>query len=107
MIRDGDWTLFDHDFALKRTVWARRNPDGSTTYRTDYAVDDTMEANKAMMAASSHSWSGDYHKIASIPVGILYGSGLARAHSEGDEAYVSRWLNDSDNAAWRTKGGRV
>ena len=34
MIRDGEWTLIDHDFKLKRTVWAKQNPDGSTTTRT-------------------------------------------------------------------------
>jgi hypothetical protein len=32
---------------------------------------------------------------------------MAQAHTEGDTAFVSRWLNDSENRAWRTKDGTV
>lgn len=105
-IRDGEWTLVDHDFHLKRTVWARQNPDGSTTYRTDYAVDDTMEANAAMRASASKGWSGDWHKVASIPLGIYYDK-LHEAVKQDDMKFVSRFLNDPDNRALRTKEGTV
>ena len=106
LIRDGEWTLFDHDFKLKRTVWARQNPDGSTTYRTDYAVDDTIEANREMRNAAAKGFAGDWHKIASIPLNIVH-EHLAEAQTQGDDKYLSRWLNDGDNAKWRTKEGRV
>lgn len=106
LIRDGEWTLFDHDFHLKRTVWARQNPDGSTTYRTDYAVDDTIEANREMRNAASKGFAGDWHKVASIPLNIVHEQ-LAEAQTQGDDKYLSRWLNDIDNRAWRTKDGRV
>ena len=33
--------------------------------------------------------------------------GLNTAIQQGDKGYLSRWLNDSDNRAWRTKDGRV
>jgi hypothetical protein len=105
-IKDGDWTLVDHDFHLKRTVWARENPDGSTTYRTDYAVDDTLEANLAMRNSAEKGWKGDWHKIASIPLNVYYDQ-LAEAARQDDGKFLSRWLNDSDNRAWRTKDGRV
>lgn len=105
-IRDGEWTLFSHDFKLKRTVWARENGDGSTTFRTDYAVDDTIEANTAMRNSVSGGWKGDWHKVASVPLNIFYDR-LAEASKQDDNAYISRFLNDSDNAKWRTKGGRV
>ena len=105
-IRDGDWILYDHDFKLKRTVWMRRNPDGSTTMRTDYAVDDTIEANTAMRNAASKGWKGDWHKVASVPLNIFYDK-LAEASRQDDKAFISRFLNDSDNAKWRSKEGRV
>jgi hypothetical protein len=106
--RDGDWWLVSHDFAMKRTVWARENDDGTTTYRTDYEVDPTIEANKATKNMASSGWAGDYHLIASIPAPFVYGEGyIATALREGDDTAVSRWLNDSDNSAFRTKEGRV
>jgi hypothetical protein len=106
VIRDGEWTLFDHDFKLKRTVWARQNPDGSTTFRTDYAVDDTIEANKTMRAEAPKGFAGDWHKVASIPLNVYYDR-LHEAVQQDDMKAVSRFLNDSDNSAWRTKDGRL
>lgn len=105
-IKDGDWVLVDHDFQLKRTVWAHQNPDGSTTYRTDYAVDDTIEANTAMRNEAGPGWKGDYHKVASIPLNI-YWDQVHEAVMQDDNKFLSKFLNDSDNAAWRTKTGRV
>lgn len=106
LIKDGDWVLVDHDFRLKRTVWARSNPDGSTTYRTDYAVDDTLEANRDVRNAASGGWAGDWHRVASIPLNIYYDK-LHEAVRQDDMKFVSRFLNDSDNRAWRTKEGSV
>ena len=105
-IRDGEWQLVDHDFQLKRTVWMRTNADGTTTARTDYAVDDTIEANKAMRAEASSKWAGDWHKVASIPLNVFHDQ-LAEASRQDDDKFINRWLNDSDNRAWRTKGGNV
>lgn len=105
-ITDGDWVLVDHDFHLKRTVWARSNPDGSTTYRTDYAVDDTIEANTAMRNSASKGFKGDWHKVASIPLGVYYDK-LHAAVSQDDMGYVNRFLNDADNRAFRTKDGTL
>ena len=106
MIRDGEWTLIDHDFKLKRTVWAKQNPDGSTTARTDYAVDDTIEANRDMRNQAAKGWTGDWHRVASIPLNV-YHDQLHAAVQQDDMAHVNRFLNDSDNRAWRTKEGRV
>jgi len=105
-IKDGDWVLVDHDFQLKRTVWARSNPDGSTTYRTDFAVDDTLEANRDMRANASKGWQGDWHKVASIPLNVYYDQ-LHEAVNQDDMRHVSRFLNDADNRAFRTKEGKV
>jgi hypothetical protein len=106
MIRDGDWTLINSDLQMGRFVWARQNPDGSTTHRTDYTVDQTIDTNRAQRNITQPGWKGDYHHIASIPLNVLH-DGLAEAHSQGDDNFVSKFLNDSDNLAWRTKDGRV
>jgi hypothetical protein len=106
MIRDGDWTLFDHDFQLKRTTWVRDNSDGSRTFRTDYAVDDILEANADMRRNATSGWTGDYHKVASIPVGVYYDK-LAEAYRQNDTGFIKKFLNDSDNSQFRTKEGRV
>lgn len=104
--RDGDWYLVSHDVQLGRTVWSRQNPDGSTTYRTDYAVDDTIEANRDMRNAAASGWGGDWHRVASVPLNVFWDE-LAEASRQGDDRYISKWLNDGDNRAWRTKSGRV
>mgnify|MGYP001176581978 FL=1 len=104
--RDGDWYLVSHDVQLGRTVWARENGDGSTTYRTDYRVDPTIDVNRAQRNMARRDWAGDYHHIASVPLNLWWDQ-LAEASKQGDDKYISKWLNDSSNMAWRTKKGRV
>lgn len=106
VIRDGEWTLLEHDFHLKRSVWIRELGDGRMEARTDYAVDDTIEANKAMRNEAKSDWAGDWHKVASIPLNVFHDQ-LAEATRQDDDRFVNRWLNDSENRAWRTKLGRV
>lgn len=107
-IRDGDWELIEWDAATGRTVWSMF--DGQKVHiRTDTPVTQTLEQNAAARNAASSGWKGDYHRIASVPMQLLYDEnlGLNKAVQQGDDAYLKRWLNDSDNAAWRTKEGRV
>jgi hypothetical protein len=104
--KDGEWSLVDHDFKLKRTVWARENPDGSTTYRTDYAVDPLIDMNTAQRNMAAKGFQGDWHHVASVPLNVAWEK-LVEPLRQGDDAYVSRFLNDSDNRAWRTKEGRL
>jgi hypothetical protein len=106
LIKDGDWTLFSSDIKRGRHTWVRHNPDGSQTFRTDYVVDPTIEANTAMRNMASPGWKGDYHKIASVPLNI-YWDKLHQSVEQEDDRYLSKWLNDSDNRAWRSKDGRV
>ena len=105
-IRDGDWTLFSYDPKLKKQVWYLTNPDGSMTWRTDYEVQATVDANQAQRNMSQRGWAGDYHHVASIPQNV-YWDQIAEASKENDQKYLSKWLNDSDNRAWRTKDGTL
>lgn len=105
-IRDGDWELFSHDEKLGRTVWERQNPDGTTTYRTDYRADGIIEQNTAMRNALNSGWKGDWHKVASIPLNVFHDQ-LAEAGRQDDDRYIAKWLNDSDHSKFRTKEGNL
>ena len=105
-IKDGSWTLFDYDVRSGRQVWQQDNADGTTTFRTDYPVQPTVDINTAHRNMAKKDWAGDYHQIASIPLNVFHEQ-LGQASTAGDDKFISRWLNDSDNRAWRTKEGRV
>ena len=105
-IRDGDFTLVEHDPALGRSIW-HLHQDGRDHFRIDFEVQKTLEANKAEYASAPTNWAGDWHKVASIPHNILHDSGFEEANQQRDRKWISRWLNDPDNRGWRTKPGRV
>lgn len=107
--RDG-FELVDHDFETGRTVWAKEWWDGKVmqvTYRIDQPVEDIIRENEQVRNIAAKNWKGDFHRIASVPLNLYYDSGMKQAIHEGDQKFASRWLNDSDNRAWRTKEGSV
>lgn len=106
LIKDGDWTLVTWDPKTGKQTWRRHEPDGGVTFRTDMPADETIEENLIARNAASNNWNGDWHRVASVPMNLFFAR-LQEAHSEGDERYISRWLNDSDNRAFRTKEGNV
>jgi hypothetical protein len=106
-----DWQLIEFEPDVGRSVFARRIDDKDRhgwEIKTEYYADPSIEANKTALNNASAGWAGDYHRIASLSPGIAYGDGyIAQALKAGDDKSVSKWLNDSDNKAWRTKEGRV
>lgn len=107
-VRDGDWELVSWDPQTGRTTWALQE-EGKTVLRTDMPVQATIDENAMARNDAPSGWSGDWHRIASVPMQLLYDDnlGLNKAIQQGDDKYVSRWLNDSDNRAWRVKDGHV
>lgn len=105
-IQDGNWTLFDYDYHTGRSVWVWFNGQ-ETVFRIDYPVEKLIKENVEDYNASGRGWKGDWHRVASVPLNVAYDSGLCKAQSEGDDGFVKRWLNDSDNRYWRTKEGRL
>jgi hypothetical protein len=101
IIRDGDWTLVSADLKLGRQVWSRQNPDGSTTVRTDYKVDEVLDANQAARSAAQGTRFGDWARVASIPLNVYYGNGLADAQEQLDGKYFDKWL--SENSKFKTR----
>lgn len=105
-VYDGPWRLFDFDPATGRTQWVLHE-DGLMHIRTDYPTENLVRDNAEAHAEAMGKRWGDLTRVASIPPNIYYGSGLADAVHQGDQRYVAKFLNDSDNAAWRTRGGTV
>ena len=105
-IRDGAWRLFDWDPATGKTVWMLAE-DGKVVFETRMPVDAIIRANADAANATSGQRFGEFRRIASIPANLMFSSGMAEAGRQGDQQFMSRWLNDGDNAAWRTFGGRV
>lgn len=101
-IWDGDWVLFSHDLSTGIATWY--NPKEDLVRKTS-DVTQILEANKADRADASASW-GNGQRIASIPLDI-YNASLAEAVEQDDRKYLSRFLNDGENAAWRTREGSV
>lgn len=99
IIRDGEWTLVQSDLKLGRFVWSRQNPDGSTTYRTDYRMDEVIQDAKALRNETQNERYGDWRKIASVPLSVHYGA-LAEANHQRDDKYIDRWLGE--NSAFKT-----
>ncbi len=99
-IKDGNWTLVDYDPVTGRTVW--QYFDGAAThFRTDYPVQSIIDENAALFNESGAKRSDEGRRVASIPLNVFYDQ-LHEAHVQGDERHINRWLNDSDNRAFRT-----
>lgn len=102
-----DWQLIEFDPVVNRALFAR-DVEGGMEAKVEYYVDPVIESNQTEFNAASLGWKGDYHKVASLSPAIAYGEGyIAQALKEGDDRAMSKWLNDSDNSKWRTKGGKV
>jgi hypothetical protein len=101
IIRDGDWRLLDYDFKLKRQTWIKDNPDGSTTARTDYHVDEVLDANQQARSDAMGTKHGEYSRIASIPLAAYYGHGLDKAQAQLDSKYFDKYL--SEYSKFRTR----
>jgi len=105
VIKDGNWELLEHDHRTGRTVWVWFDGE-KTHYRTDYPVDNILKDNATAKAEMAGQRWGDGKRVASIPLNVFHDQ-LAEASKQDDDKYLSKWLNDSDNAKFRTFGGRV
>ncbi len=103
-IMDGNWKLFAHDIETGRTIWTTWI-DGNLTFRIDTPVDQIIQANTDDRNGDHPHRFGDYVRIASVPLQLYHDAGLADATVQQDNKFISRFVNDSDNAAWRTREG--
>jgi hypothetical protein len=94
------------------------DPSTGTTYLVEYnASDDSitwtevadvtqlLERNKRLYNDAPTHWKGDLHDIAGLHP--IMRQKLEREGILHDKKAYARWLNDSDNRAWRTRPGKV
>jgi hypothetical protein len=100
--------LFEHDPEIGRTVWLVFDDKGNMKgAHVEQEVDAILEANKMWADISAGTRFGDYNRVASVPLTFLEKTGLGDAIDNGDRRYLSKVLNDGDNAKFRTSRGRV
>jgi len=99
-----DWKVFSRD------------PDGTVTYfmdngdswilKTETPIDSLIADNKAELNASDGARWGDGKVVARLPLNLFFDK-LAEPIKQRDKKYIKRFLNDGDNAAFRTFKGNV
>lgn len=99
--------LFDVD-PVTGTVqwfhWDESSKGKEMIIQTQQRTDEIIEANKERYNNASNRW-GEGQMIASLPLtiwGELSKKGILR-----DKKALRRWLNDPDNAVFRTRPGRI
>jgi len=100
------FTLVDYDPQTGRSTWSYFDGE-KDIYRIDYPVEQTIKENAEARASAGSHWKGEYHHVASIPLNIVHGSGLAEAVTQQDKKFIKGFMNDPENRAWRTKEGKV
>lgn len=110
--KDGDWELVNWNPETGVQTWVKNtvHPDGliEQLFRYDTPVNEAnLAVNKEQSMLAGKSWKGDYHHIAAVPPGFAFHGYLGEAMQANDQKAISKWLNDSDNRAFRTKEGRV
>ena len=105
-VYDGPWRLFNHDPATGRTVWVLHEGE-KMHFRVDYPVEGIIAENAEHRASVAGTPYGELARVASIPLNVFHDSGMAEASRDGDRKFMAKFLNDGDNAAWRTREGKV
>jgi hypothetical protein len=94
----------------KQTVHA--DDDGGIVIETTQDVGDIIEANKAQLAFDKERTGhlNDLHHVARIPftvIDVLNQRGIMRGFAVVDDVGFARWLNDPENAVWKTYRGTI
>lgn len=91
----GSHTLYHYDHA-----------DDTFSFEEVLDAQNIVDTNRALHNdATDRGWKGDIHLVASLPLPIWF-----KLKKEGildDQRAFRRWLNDSSNAAFRTRPGKV
>lgn len=110
--------LFDVDPAAGITRWFHYDDETDTfTIETVQDVGSLVEDNKRLFNTFDERtpWKGDLHLVARLPLNVYYDLRSKRLidaemnvlDQEELDKYMAKWLNDRDNAAWRTRPGRI
>jgi hypothetical protein len=103
---ENGFELFEHDPVTGRSVW--HYFDGQKhVWRTDYPVQNLIDQNAESRAQTAGQRHGDWSRVGAVPLNVAWDSGLVEAFDQHDDKFISRFLNDGDNRAWRTREGTV
>lgn len=96
-------TPYDPETGITR-LWHYDPATDQTHVQTVQKVDDLIEANKHDFN-ETHRPGADVRRVASIPLHIYFE--LKQQGIIDDPERFTKWLNSSDNRAFRTAPGRV
>lgn len=102
----GKWLPWSYDPVTRKRVSFCENEDGTLLWHTETDVEGLVDSNKAAFNDSADKRWGDGKVVASVDL-PTYWNKLVPARLNGDDAYLKRWLNDSDNRAYRTFKGTI
>lgn len=95
-----------------RTQTAFADGDGGIVIETKQDVTEIIEANKAQLEFDKERRGhlNELHHVARIPftvIDVLNQRGIMKGFTVIDEAGFASWLNDPENAVWKTYRGTV
>jgi len=95
-----------------RTQTAYADGDGGLVIETKQDVSDIVEANKQQLFFDQQRTGGlnEVHHVARIPFTViddLNHKGIMKGFQIIDDAKFASWLNDPENAAWKTYRGTI
>jgi hypothetical protein len=100
------WYLMDDNPYHGVRHWGLETEDG-TIIRTEYYVANAfMEANQQQRNHTDGERFGNFRHVASIPMHI-WARDIAPRQQQQDQASIKKWLNASENIAFRTFRGKV
>lgn len=102
------WSLFEDDRELGRKTYIGFDDQGRPRgAHVEQEVDAILAANVEAEKATHGVRFGEWNRAASVPLTFLEKTGLGEAVDAGDRKFMSKILNDPDNAKLRTSRGRV
>lgn len=104
---EGKGTLVSDPCRFDVRAWAHTDENGMTHICHVYRVDPLIEENRARYNESFGQRWNDGRVVASIPSALYYHGDFAKAVEGRDEAWLKRFLNDSDNQKLRTFRGNI
>lgn len=101
-----DKRLFEHDPLTGTTSWFHYDEENDDfIIHTQQETQDIVDQNIRDSNDASTGWQGDWHRVASIPLTVFVD--LQKKGIMDDPVALKKWLNDPDNAYFRTKHGMV
>lgn len=102
------WVLLEGDPAIKRKTYVGYDNAGIPRgAHVEQEVDPILEANAVLRGMNAGKKWDTYKPAASIPLTMFEKLGMQDAINAKDRRFISKVLNNSDYAKFRTSDGKV